>query len=562
MRLLRFKIIDEKFRSLEPGFEVIFRNSTQLDGYDEFSPFCLVGLNGSGKSNLLEALANIFYHLECIYLNDLPEDFKFSPSNPNGFQSEISSPNGFELEYLISSTADSIKDEAKEKKLEEHFWHVYIYKKVNESPEISVKLADDEGDAQKITRTSARLYLPDLIVAYSSGENEILSLPFLKMRFLNYDEYVSKLLKGEEYKQPEGRLIYIDSQMSQALMLSNFLMAVNHDVAEDSILSPFRSESKIEDVYYFRIVLQQDIIRSNFPDLSKEFLGQLSDRIDKLRKCATSNYINEDKTTGNKVEYLDYFVDSEIKMAFNTHFNDSLDLFRTFQILLCLNLYHVEDKIKREIYQSSSLYANETVPIQASDKRVFRFKKFQILKTEFSSPIYYKSLSDGEHQFLHAMGICLLIKNTNALFLLDEPETHFNPEWRAKFISTLKKCFESGVDQNKYLHTRDILITTHSPFIISDCKKENILWFKKEKKDGPEKVNLNTYGASVKKITQEFFGYYRQVADLVWEDMRTALNSEDIVELNDAMSKFGDSTEKNMILEKLNKKILEQRNDE
>ncbi|MGY0039660.1 AAA family ATPase [Pedobacter sp. NJ-S-72] len=85
--------------------------------------------------------------------------------------------------------------------------------------------------------------------------------------------------------------------------------------------------------------------------------------------------------------------------------------------------------------------------------------------------MYNKSLSDGEHQFLHAMGICLLFRNSNSLFLMDEPETHFNPDWRSKFISTLKDC----LDQKNQTYLSELLITSHSPFIVSDCFQENVL---------------------------------------------------------------------------------------
>ena len=129
--------------------------------------------------------------------------------------------------------------------------------------------------------------------------------------------------------------------------------------------------------------------------------------------------------------------------------------FQAFQILLTLNLYTVSEKLKKELYQSESLFVNETVPILPSDERIMRFKDFWLQKRGVKEGILSKSLSDGEHQFLHSLGLALLYKDKRCLYLLDEPETHFNPDWRAKFISRLRDCFNDESAKNKI---REMLI--------------------------------------------------------------------------------------------------------
>ena len=126
-------------------------------------------------------------------------------------------------------------------------------------------------------------------------------------------------------------------------------------------------------------------------------------------------------------------------------------------------------------------------------------------KSNVKLPVNIRSLSDGEHQFLHTMGLCLLYRNENCLFLLDEPETHFNPEWRARFISWLRKAFENG----NFDTLRETLITTHTPFLVSDSKKEYVLMFTNDPEKNQVTVSrpeFNTLGASINKITMEAFG--------------------------------------------------------
>ncbi len=110
------------------------------------------------------------------------------------------------------------------------------------------------------------------------------------------------------------------------------------------------------------------------------------------------------------------------------------------QVLLTLNLYSVSDALKSDLYTSTSHYVGETVPTLASDQRIMRFKFVRFTKQGVAQSMMLKELSDGEHQLLHSLGLCLLFRETNSLFLLDEPETHFNPDWRANFITRLRQC--------------------------------------------------------------------------------------------------------------------------
>src|SRR6185369_2334557 len=114
-----------------------------------------------------------------------------------------------------------------------------------------------------------------------------------------------------------------------------------------------------------------------------------------------------------------------------------------------------------------SLYVNETISIPASHERITRFKEGELIKERVKNGLYVKAFSDGEHQLLHTIGLCLLYRYESALFLLDEPETHLNPDWRASYISTLRAALEADVAQERT--SPEVLLTSHSPFIISDC---------------------------------------------------------------------------------------------
>lgn len=582
MKLLRLKITDAKgFRSLQAGFEHRFRSEWDLQEEQGFAPFVCAGPNGSGKSNLLEALAAIFYHLECIYLENLPDSFRFEKeTNPHGFRSETATPDGFELEYLIRQQ-DALKTKGHNGQA-----HVRIAKQPGDAPKwFLLNHAEQEGAVElTIGQTMARQLLPDYILGYSSGENEILSLPFFKMRFVQFDEYEQALKQQLPYPgRPESRLVYLDSGFSQAILLCNLLFQ------DANALAPFRDDVKIEALKEFRIIIRRSIeveeslipafgsqdenkretieeIVKKHPALSviedesqtKRYRVNLvhlldgSDTSDKiiprLMRCATCWYLDEASDT----LYLDYRVNDATRQAFRENFDFEINrspiaLFQAFQVLLTLNLFAVSDPLKADLYQSDSHYVSETVPTLASDERIMRFKFVKFRKTDVAEPVMLKNLSDGEHQLLHTLGLCLLFKNTQSLFLLDEPETHFNPDWRANFVTRLHQSFNGSDGQ-------EMLVTTHTPFLISDSRPEKVLVFNKT--GGVVSVShpdYNTLGASINKITMATFGKRETIgghAQAMLDGLRQRFEQgEDkeqlIAEIN---RQLGDSVEKVLLI--------------
>ncbi|MBP8169438.1 MAG: restriction system-associated AAA family ATPase [Azonexus sp.] len=577
MKLLRLKITDPKgFRSLPCGFEHHFRSEWTLQ--DElarpagFAPFVCAGPNGSGKSNLLEALAAIFYQLEVLRVRRsfLPEALQS--------ENQDSSPTAFELDYLIQVPAQYRRQDGP-------VWaRVGVWRNPGESVrfrwENQVDFSADPNEAFK--GGHADILLPEYVLGYSSGENEILSLPFFKMRFVQYDEYWQALAQQLSYPgHPETRLAYLDNGFSQAILLCNLLF---HDEAS---LQSFREDVGVEALKEFRIIIRCSIevtakqaaqltsgdyvLPSESQDgrfadnpaisLSTETGGYVvhltqrlesderSSIIEKLKRCATLSYHDEESDS----LVLDYRVNDATKAAFRNNFDDSaLSLFQAFQVLLMLNLYSVSEQLKTDIYRSNSHYVSETVPTLASDQRIMRFKFVKFMKQGVSEPMMLKELSDGEHQLLHSLGLCLLFRNTNSLFLLDEPETHFNPDWRANFISQLRRCLPGNGDVGQ-----EMLITTHTPFLISDSKPDKVLIFEKDKASGEVSISqpdYNTLGASINKITMSTFGKRETIggyAQALLEALRARFeqggdNEEELIA--EIQRELGDSVEKVLLI--------------
>lgn len=574
MKLLKLEIgnlpKEKQFRSLQSGFKVEFHNLTEkgIQAMNTFSPFCFAGLNGSGKSNVLEALSSIFFHLECCVAKFKPKTFE------KHFIPEICNPDAFTLEYLIGqhnnqpyslAYFDKIIIKKEEGKAPKMFRQSFPFSKNEKIIPVSLK---PKFDTQFPQPADGKEYLPDIVVGYSSGENEILSLPFRKSRLINYDKYQEDYIKTYQFEDPENSLIYIDSEMSQAVLLACLLYE------DEETLKPLSDELGIVGLSSFRMNLNNQVFFNHKKEKSEPILEHIKDKLECLKKCAIWQEFKEVKIDGgnslDSVLVLDFFVDENTKKAFKDNFSTSFELFRFFQVLYELNANVISESIKEEVYQSKGLYTEGKLPEGSPNENVFYFLDYLILKQiegeEKPKELLLREFSDGEHQFLHTMGICLMLKDRRSLLFLDEPETHFNPKWRAKFIKILDDSILAGNNKN-YVNgsfnvhlLKDIILTSHSPFIISDCMPDNVIFFKRDEESKTleakkaSELGLNTYGSSVDYILKNFFKT-NLISSKSFDELKDIIDNGSIDELRKAVENFGESSEKQFLFRKIYEKM-------
>ncbi|SKB07934.1 restriction system-associated AAA family ATPase [Prosthecobacter debontii] len=428
MKLLHLHLHD-RYRSLPAGFRVEFLQEAEKPRCFEFAPFCLAGLNGSGKSNLLEALAAIFYHIEVMHLTFRPDNFT-AEENPDGFDSRKGEPDAYELEYYCQD--DNLRNTWDNFRWDDTSWdeqpvvHIRLTKKVGTAP-VMQWLNRHEFDAEnkplELTSLEAKRYLPRYILGYSSGHNEVLSLPFRKMRCIHFDEYRHYLRKSLPYSKPEGRMLFMDESYSQVILLCHFLFP------SSAVQQVFLKKVGLVGIRRFRFVIRRaEKVKSEAGEIEltsrlsgkQDAEGKLQARLlDKLIQCATCHYEDYRYEADEDAYdlYLDYLMDEagEMRKAFRYHFGEgaenaseelvmaksALNLFEALHVLLTLNGYQTSDEVKKDLYESHSLYSAETLPTPASHDRIFRIKDFELVKKGVNGQLYGKALSDGEHQLLH-----------------------------------------------------------------------------------------------------------------------------------------------------------------
>ena len=258
---------------------------------------------------------------------------------------------------------------------------------------------------------------------------------------------------------------------------------------------------------------------------------------------------------------LDFVIDDDniaIHEAFKFHYDKSaFQLFQTFYELQSLNVL-IEKTQTRKFVESASKDLNISDELSKPDpsELVFRIEKIKIKKESKNKNeieiIDYKSLSDGEHQLNEVIGSVMMMEEEGSLFLMDEPDTHFNPKWRAKMVTMLNKVSGNEYDQEgnpENIRKHEIIMTTHSPFIISDNYKEDVYKFvRKDNKLNFEELKYETYGASISFIMETIFNRDVTISDYSNKhliDLKESIkNLDDVKRVKKELLVFGESIEK------------------
>jgi len=522
------------------------------------SPVCFVGKNGTGKSNALELICELFYYLDSLLL-DYPAENLLSKKTF-----------GFEIEYTFEMTWADAFDKWKDANFSwnDAYRHVKIVKKVDDKEPI-YWLIDSEmnetkiqrkGDTKRDVREKIKKLLPSKIIGYSSGLNELISTPFLKMQFHYFHEYQKRLEEDVLDGFEDGRLFYMNYESNAAVVVANFLLE------DERKLQVLNDTLEIADIESFRIVIEfGNYVEINSEAGSNKEKYDLTDyfkkELNNLKQIATTHKekIKNNVLTGQSktILTLDFKVDSSTKSAFKHFFGDTYSLYSFFHRMHLLNLYKISQE-KHEAVRSAVSGVNifNFLPKIAVDESLFRIEKVKLVKSDGKAIVEYKNISDGEHQFMHIIGTIMIMNRPKTLLILDEPETHFNPKWRSKLVNTLNKIEKAEIEvlnnsnQKRIKKSTEVILTTHSPFIISDSDRSRVWKFYKENEEPmADLIKVKTYGTSFSVLLEEAFDKPETISEMssgYIEDLRKQIEEMELV---------GTYTKKT--IEQFQKKVLE-----
>lgn len=518
MKIIYFKYNNAISQHPLNDFEKDFRNADFID--DNFSPICLVGINGSGKSKLLEYFAEVFEYITGIFTEFVP-----TPSNK-----DLS----FQIDYLFK-----IKRGYRYVRFEkiENDLNTKCYTGQNEK---NIKLETDLGEI--------RSFLPEIVIGYTSGENESLSSWFHPYNDIYSDYYQERAIYKDRrvLKLPDlPHFLWVDFNMNNLVFIANGILGLT----ESSTWSQLTNVLNIESLRSFRITLKlkpkTGPAKGIIPADEQVLI------INKLINCATtSTKLDKEDTL-----VLDFYNSESTANAFKNNFGSKLKLYISLYQLYLLNHILIRSDLQEIRRIEKETLESLDRPNVPDNQKAFNISHIRIKHKNEKSIISYNDLSDGEHQYLHVFGTLNMVNKDNVLFLMDEPETHFNPQWRSEFISQMK--YIVGKSKQEYI------ITTHSPFLLSDCKNENIFIFnKKNRKIDIKQPDFQTYGTAIDKLLEIAFDIAPPIAKLSSDAINRLINSKSksIEELETEALGFGDSIKKMMLYHHIEEKKAELKN--
>jgi len=408
----------------------------------------VIGWNGTGKSNVLEALAIIFRDL-------------IAKKRTPGFAFQLAYRMGAG-ENLRHIHIDADPDREKEP------FTIHVATDAQARGEgILIPIIDIEqplsalrGNAIKLTAflNADSEYLPRYVFSYYSGES-----PRMHEVFRPYlENYDSKLRNGED--PGLKRLFYAMPVHSQFVLLA-FMIKQSPEVRE--LLENNMGIDPDEGVESVLFVLKQ-------PGWSKRRGNKKVDGAGDERFWGAKGVVQTflDRLQSISLAPIRVRRDKQV-----TLWNKETTEFQYLYVkdIGALRRLVGEQQPAQFFRDLESTYVSELI----EEVRI----RVRLKKNDGS--VTFRELSEGEQQLLTVLGLLRFTAEDESLFLLDEPDTHLNPRWSVDYISYLKQFIASGTKQEETSH---ILLTTHNPLAIAELDREQVQILRMTKKDGQRQI--------------------------------------------------------------------------
>lgn len=536
MKLTRVHIIKAATcGGLLDGLEVGLRGVPS--GPVQFDPLCLVGPNGAGKSQFLQVIAEAFQSVfhACVQEQE---------------RAEGNESLQFEIEYVIHP------------KPTDPPVFVRLSRRADgkRRPMLKVHRKDGlEWIECPLDQPATHQLLPSRVIGYTSGGNETLSLPFLLSRSGYSDAVAEQALNSDASERkktvPDTRLMLVDYGTHLEVLVANLILG---SVEQREVLL---REAKLEELHSFRCVIQlaHSAVRRVPGHLSArtkrkgvQLTSELEDYIDYLKRCATCYSYNDKSET----YVFDYLVTDETREAFKSFWSEPIAVYSALHKISMLNDLAIPKVARHRLLRDikSRRFASR-LPEPQDEQRVFRFEQVCFRPKVGDGVVDYVSLSDGEHQHVQILGTMCMASFVNVLFLLDEPESHFNPQWRVKFISRLTDLPTANgkrADAGAHSALQDCILTTHAPFVPSDMSRARVFIFKKSQEGVQVRSPATeTFGATFDIILEECFDVRPPISEVSRRKIKELMDCHDTAEVQAGIARLGDSVEKVFLMDHL-----------
>lgn len=459
----------------------------------------LVGINGTGKSSLLHAIAEIFQYLE---RQELP---KF----------------GFEITYQTQSYPGGIfisNLEDKEQTPDNTLQPLLQGNRIRFHDKAKTQ------DAEIIEIAAFEIsYLPPLIVALTSGRESGWLVETNDTYGTNTpDTSIQPMLTSNEPLLPDTLRNWYLSELPGKpveerpkdipVLESNFLF-ISADLIPLAVLCGLLSTNNGKKAVYIQQALDESKLKGlrgfslKFRMISELLRAEQREVIEELGKFAHHTI-----QTGS--DYLLVFVltngESTTPATSDQNTSSAQSIMETPIITAeqlpglrggGLGLFKALAHLKKPEGNRPPILSD--IHLFLEGNRVVQPKE----QASEKSPLHlFDWLSDGEQSFLGRLCLLALLGDDEALVLLDEPEVHFNDYWKRKLVHMIVQSLQT--QDAAIPASSHVIMTTHSSITLSDVLKTNV-WVLKREGDYTARAfppNLQTLGTDPSDIIVAIFG--------------------------------------------------------
>ncbi|UWR12444.1 AAA family ATPase [Sulfitobacter mediterraneus] len=389
----------------------------------------LIGRNGTGKSNVLEALTIIFRDL-------LMGEDTAGKKNVPSFKYRIAYEIGDNWVFIDADPARKDPYLAKTISKTKH----------PEPYDPAEVFASLEGDA--ISRAQllgeGSEHLPKFLFGYYSGESDRMEGVFRKYLKSYDDSLISN-------KDPGLKRMFFAEPVHSNFVLLSFI--VNNKKQTDDFLQKQLGleDGGIESVlfvlkqpyWYNKKATDGDARFWNSKGVVRDFLAKLYEI--SLAPIRISRREQYDVRRTRTLEYLYLFAKDIDALRELAKGKSTAAFFRD------LESTHVSDLI---------------------DEVRIRVK---LRKNDGS--VTFRELSEGEQQLLTVLGLLQFTSSEESLFLLDEPDTHLNPRWSVEYLQHIRDFLKDDEGASRSSH---VLLATHNPIAVAELVKEQVQILKRD----------------------------------------------------------------------------------
>jgi predicted ATPase len=387
--------------------------------FDETSPYTvLVGENGAGKSNLIEALTLIFRNIDL----------------------ELEAPFDYTLKYRCRGN------------------HVEVRAHQGESPQFWAKPPGEQDFVElskrrfmEVDAQERPIFRPAFVFGYYSGPSDRLEALYERHR----ERYYSLIIKPRESRDRRGvvnsnalrRLFYAQNLHGQFALLAFFMDTGKSGDADRQFL---RQHLQIDGLDSVLFALQRPPWRRPGDD---------------------SRFWNAE---GEVREFLERLYDAAL-LPMRMDRRIPVELSKK-PVIESLYLFLPDRKSLSKVFKSyPNQYAFFTALESTYISKVLSEVRTRVRITQDAGggDVTYRDLSEGEQQLLLVLGLLKFTAEDEALFLLDEPDTHLNPVWSTQYLDFL----------DRFIHEREschIVMSTHDPLLFARLTKAQVRVFRRE----------------------------------------------------------------------------------